>query len=204
MYGLGYMFYYVTNHYPYFHQHYLPLTWVDRNVPFLPYSVYIYISEYFYFAFVYILLNNYNNVNRYLYSFFGLQIVSCLIFAIFPTVYPRQNFPIDPDLPIWLQATWTWLRHVDAPGNCFPSLHVSSVYLSAFVFWTDGQKKKFWIFFAWSTTIALSTLTTKQHYLADIVSGLSLALAFFYWFHFKQKYQRIYGVHSEVPTSQMR
>ncbi len=197
MYALGYLFYYLTNHYPYFVEHYLPLTWIDREVPFLPYSVFIYISEYFYFGFVYFLLRNTDNLNKYLYSFFVLQLVSCSIFFLYPTTYPRENFPVPTDLPQWVQSTWTWLRTVDAPGNCFPSLHVSSVFLSAFVFWTDGQKKLFWIFLVWSTAIALSTLTTKQHYLADIISGLSLAIVMFRWFHFKQAYERVYGFETQ-------
>lgn len=193
MYGCSYFFYFMTNHYPYFREHYLPLTWIDRGTPFVPYSVLIYISEYFYFACVYILLRNYDNINRYLYSFFLLQVFSCSIFALYPTVYPRENFPVPSDLPQWLIATWAWLRSIDTSGNCFPSLHVSSVYLSSFVFWTDGQKKLFWVFFIWATMIALSTLTTKQHYVADIVSGLGLSIIFYRWFHFKQDYQRVYG-----------
>ncbi len=192
MYALGYSFYYLTNHFPYSEQHLLPFTWIDRNTPLVPYSIFIYISEYFYFAFVYILLKNSDNINKYLYSFFFLQAVSCTFFMIYPTVYPRADYPIPTDLPHYVQATWAWLHSVDTPGNCFPSLHVSSVYLSALVFWTDGQKKLFWFTFVWSTFIALSTLTTKQHYVADIVSGLGLAILFYRWFHFRQDYYRLY------------
>jgi len=180
MYAIGYSFYYLTNHYPYAQSHLLPLSWIDVHTPFLPYSVYIYISEYFYFAAVYILLRDHENINKYLYSFFLLQMLSCAIFMIYPTVYPRGNYPLPSDLPESLQATWGWLRAVDTPGNCFPSLHVSSVYLSAFVFWTDRHEKRyFWFFLVWGTLIALSTLTTKQHYLADILSGLALSIVFY-------------------------
>jgi membrane-associated phospholipid phosphatase len=193
MFAMGYTFYYFTNHHPIFQEHLLPLTWVDQNAPFLPYSVFIYISEYFYFAFVYILLNNYDNINKYLYSYFFLQVAANFVFLLYPTAYPRGDFPVPTDLPYWVQATWAWLRSIDAAGNCFPSLHVSSVYLSAFVFISDGQKKLFWVFFTWSTLIALSTLTTKQHYLADIVSGTTLAVIFYRHFHMKQEYQRIWG-----------
>jgi membrane-associated phospholipid phosphatase len=189
MYGLGYLLYYLTNHHPSFTPRYLPMSWIDWHTPFLPYSVLIYVSEYFYFAAVYILLNNYDNINKYLYSFFLLQATSCTVFIIFPTIYPREFYPVPTELPMWLQSLWTWLRIQDAPTNCFPSLHVSSVYLSSFVFRTDGQKKTFWVFFIWATAIALSTLTTKQHYLADIISGLSLALVFYWWFHLQQEYE---------------
>jgi membrane-associated phospholipid phosphatase len=193
MYGLGYSFYYFTNHYPFLQQHYLPMTWVDLHTPFLPYTVFIYISEYFYFAAVYILLDNYDNINKYLYSFFFMQVVSCTIFMIYPTAYPRGDYPIPTDLPVFVQSTWTWLRSMDGPGNCFPSLHVSSVFLSAFVYWTGNQKKLFWFFIVWATLITLSTLTTKQHYLADIISAILLAVFFFRVFHFKQDYARVYG-----------
>ena len=168
------------------------MTLIDQMAPFLPYSVLIYMSEYFYFAFVYILLDDYDNMNRYLYSFFLLQAVSCFVFVVYPTIYPRELFPVPNDLPQWLQATWVWLRKADAPTNCFPSLHVSSVYLSAFVFITDKQKKLFWFFLIWGTLIALSTLTTKQHYFADIISGFSLAAVFFWWFHYRQSYRRVF------------
>jgi membrane-associated phospholipid phosphatase len=77
---------------------------------------------------------------------------------------------------------------------------VSSVYLSSFAFLSEKRVTKFWIFFIWSTLIALSTLTTKQHYVADIVSGLALAIVFYRWFHVQQVYQRIYGTE---PIPQM-
>jgi len=193
MYAVSYAGYYLTNHHNFLEPRLLPFTWVDSGAPFLPYTVLVYMSEYFYFAFVYILLSNSDNINKYLYSFFTLQLFSCSIFMIVPTIYPRELFPVPADAPHWLAATWAWLRHTDAATNCFPSLHVSSVFLSAFVFWTDKQKKYFWIFLAWSTLIALSTLTTKQHYVWDIVSGLGLALVFYRWFHFSQNYERVYG-----------
>ncbi len=200
MYALGYAFYYFTNHHPFSEPRLLPMTWVDLNTPFIPHSVLIYISEYFYFAFVYILLRHHDNINKYLYSFFFLQVLSCTIFVVFPTIYPRENYPVPADTPAWLSSIWTWLRTQDAATNCLPSLHVSSVYLSSFAFLSDKSPVKFWIFFVWSTLIALSTLTTKQHYVADIVSGLFLAVVFYRWFHLKQAYQRVYGTE---PIPQM-
>lgn len=201
MYAIGYACYYFTNHHPVFTPRELPMNWIDLNTPFLPWSVLIYISEYFYFAFVYILLRDYDNINKYLYSFFLLQVVSCGIFFVFPTIYPRELFPVPTDLPQWLQATWSWLRTQDAATNCLPSLHVSSVYLSAFAFLSENRRKMFWTFFIWSTAIALSTLTTKQHYLADIVSGLAFSVVFYTWFHTKQSYSRIVPLEVEVRSS---
>jgi len=38
------------------------------------------------------------------------------------------------------------------------------------------QPKRFWWFLAWAVAIALSTLTTKQHYVVDVASGTVLAV----------------------------
>lgn len=197
MYSAAYALYYATNHFPQFEPHLLPMSWVDEHAPFLPWTVLIYTSEYFYFAFVYILLRRDDNINKYLYSYFFAQIVACVIFFLFPVTYPRELFPIPADTSFWLQGVWTWLRKADAPTNCLPSLHVASVYLSAFAFITDKQMKLFWTFFIWSTLIALTTLTTKQHYLIDIVTGITLAIACYQWFHHKQQYKRAYP--REIP-----
>ena len=193
MYAIGYACYYLSNHNTFFVPRELPFTWIDAHAPFIPASVLIYISEYFYFAFVYILLSEYDNINKYLYSFFFLQVVSCAIFVAFPTIYPRELYPIPVETPDWLASIWTWLRKQDAATNCLPSLHVSSVYLSAFAFITDKKMKHFWVFFVWASFIALSTLTTKQHYVMDIITGLLFSLFFFNWFHLKQSYVRVYG-----------
>ena len=202
MYGLGYILYFLTNHYPVFEPKLMNLNAVDRAVPFLPYTVIIYTSEYFYFAFVYLLLKNYKNINQYLYSFFTLQVVSCVIFVIYPTIYPRELFPIPSEYPAWLQRLWIWLRTQDAATNCFPSLHVSSVYISAWAFLRDGNdrssKIKFWAFFIWATLIALSTLTTKQHYLVDIICGFLLSILYYRRFHIYQQYKPI---HNFSPSS---
>jgi len=192
MYGLSYYLYYLINHNPIFNPQMLPLTWIDTHTPFIPWTVLIYISEYIFFAFVYILLDSYDVINKYLYSYFLLQIVGCTVFLMYPTIYPRDRFPIPAETSLWLQNTWSWLRTQDAPTNCLPSLHVASVYLSAFVFREEGRKKLFWTFFVWATLIALSTLTTKQHYVADILTGLGLSLFFYWWFHQGQRYERVW------------
>jgi membrane-associated phospholipid phosphatase len=198
MYAVSYAIYYLTNHNPILPPRELSLTWIDTAVPFVPESVLVYISEYFYFAFVYILLGNSDNINKYLYSFFSLQAVSCAIFVVFPTIYPRELHPVPADTPEWLQSIWIWLRTQDAATNCLPSLHVSSVYLSAFAFLSEGKKRHFWVFFIWSTLITLSTMTTKQHYLVDLIAGVLLAVFFYSWFHRRQAYVRVYGEQSPI------
>jgi membrane-associated phospholipid phosphatase len=186
---IAYILYFTTNHYPAFPPKLLPMTFIDEWVPFLPWSVIIYVSEYLYFVVIYLTIRDFENLNKYFYSFFCTQALSCAVFYFFPTIYPRENFPIPSELPEGLRLLWTWLRTQDAATNCFPSLHVSTVYLSAFLF-RDEQQEKYPFFLTWGTLIALSTLPTKQHYLIDVVAGYVLAVVAYVFFHRWVRYGR--------------
>lgn len=182
--------YYVTNHHPIFPPRELPMFAVDRAIPFVPWTVLIYVSEYFFFTVVYLVVRDMENLNKYLYSFFFTQGLSCLIFFLWPTIFPRDLFPLPADTGPIVNFVFRTLRAGDAATNCFPSLHVSTVYLSAYIF-RDEQREKFPFFFAWATLIALSTLPTKQHYFVDIVAGFALSVFAYMAFHRWIPYRRV-------------
>jgi membrane-associated phospholipid phosphatase len=179
---LASILYLPTNHFHLFTPQLLPFSWFDRLIPFLPRTVWIYISEYVFFIAVYFTCRDIVNLNKYFYSFLTLQTISVVIFCLWPTTYPRDLFPLPEDLDVLTHFAFSSLRHWDTPASCCPSLHVSSVYLSAFIF-LDDQKRKFPFFFIWGTAIALSTLTTKQHYLVDVALGFLMAVASYWFFH---------------------
>ncbi len=183
----AYFMYTFTNHNFFTEPRELPLYAIDSAIPFIPWTVLIYVSEYFFFTTVYIVSKDSKNLNKYLYSFLATQALSCLIFYFWPTIFPRELYPIPENIHPIIGAVWMWLRSNDAPTNCFPSLHVSTVYLSAFIF-RDEQKEKFPFFITWGTLIALSTLPTKQHYFIDIVAGFALAILAYWIFHRKIQY----------------
>jgi membrane-associated phospholipid phosphatase len=174
--------YSTSNHINIFEPRSLPLSWIDETVPFAPWTVWIYFSEYLFFPVIYVVCKDLVNANKYLYSFAALWIVSVAIFWLWPTVYPRGNFPLPQDLDALTYMTFSTLRVADAPTNCCPSLHVSSVFLSSFIY-LDEQKKKFPFFFLWAAAIAFSTLTTKQHYFIDIATGFLMAVIMYWIFH---------------------
>ena len=171
-----------ANHFHFLQPKLLPMLWIDSAIPFLPNTVWIYISEYFFFIIVYLTCKDLMNLNKYFYSFLTLQSVSVIIFWIWPTTYPRNLYPLPTDLNPFTYTVFNSLRMTDTPANCCPSLHVSSVYLSIFIFLND-QKEKFPFFCIWGTAIAISTLTTKQHYLIDVFSGFLMALLTHWVFH---------------------
>jgi len=186
--AIGASLYLSSNHFPIHVPQLLPMTQWDRAIPFVPWTVWIYSSEMFLFFSVYGFSRDYVNANKYLYSFLAIQIISVTIFFLWPTTYPRGDFPLPATLDPWTFHVFHNLRDVDTAGNCLPSLHVSSCYISSFVY-IDEQRQKFPIFFAWATAIAISTLTTKQHYIIDVVSGLGLAVIMFLIFNRAVKYR---------------
>jgi membrane-associated phospholipid phosphatase len=173
-----------SNHVHFLEPKLLPLSTVDQSIPFIPETVWIYISDYLFCFIVYVLCKNLINLNKYLYAFLALQAGSILIFLLWPTTYPRELFPLPSSLDGLTYQAFQMLRKADTPMNCCPSLHVSSVYLCSFNFLKE-QREKFRWFLGWATAVAISTLTTKQHYLIDVVTGLAIALAS-YWIFFKK------------------
>jgi len=72
----------------------------------------------------------------------------------------------------------------DAAYNCFPSLHTSlSTVLG--IHWLRVNKRIGIPIAIWVALIVLSTMFVKQHYLADVISGLILAFGVS-WFFLKQ------------------
>jgi membrane-associated phospholipid phosphatase len=185
--------YLTSNHIHLFEPHYLPMTWVDRTVPFIPETVWIYTSEYYLFVVVYLTLKNRENINRYVYAFLFQQVISIAIFWLWPTTYPRELFPLPDTLDPASHLVFTVLRIGDSPANCCPSLHVSSVYLSSFMFLKE-QRTKFPFFFLWATAVALTTLTTKQHYIVDVVTGLVSAVMIYLLFATRLGYREPAGL----------
>ena len=190
MYVAAAALYLLTNHVHIFEPQRLGLTWVDQNVPFTPWTIWLYVSEYVYFILIYVLCRDELNLNRYFYSFSALQIISYFFFVFWPTTYPRAEFPLPDGINGATHWMFTLLRETDSPANCCPSLHVSSVYLCSWLYLEEGKGRYFWLFFLWGTGIAFSTLTTKQHYVIDIILAIPLAVGCWWFFHRKAQYKK--------------
>jgi membrane-associated phospholipid phosphatase len=173
--------YLVPNHLQLFPPRLLWWTAVDKGVPFLPWTVWIYFSDYLLVAAAFMLQNTWPEVWRYVKTYLSLLAVGAVIHLTWPTVFPREAFPVD-GATLSARALDA-LRGVDAATSCLPSMHVAGSYLAAFSLWRH-RPAVFGGFLLWATAIAASTLTTKQHYIVDILAGLFLAVALalvFFW-----------------------
>ena len=183
------LLYGIPNHFPYFEPHYLTLTPLDHATPLLIESVWIYFSAY---AMIYITcysLRDIENLNRMIASFITLAFTSSLIFVVYPTTYPRMEYPLPADLSTWTVYLFAQLRKFDAPTNCAPSLHVAISFLSALPFFSEGRKKTGTFFLLWTLAVWISTTTTKQHYWVDGLLGIILVSVIYFFFEKKVRWQ---------------
>jgi len=179
MFGLAAPLYLIPNHYPILTPLILPMTPVDRWVPFIPVSIWIYLSEYLLVFSAYFLVKHPETTRRYLKGTLALLMVSALVFVVFPTTYPRDLFPIPDGVDSMTRFLLELQRAGDTPNNCFPSLHVATVIMAALTL--KGHSRWFLAYLLWAILISISTLTTKQHYSWDVFGGAGLAV-FLDWF----------------------
>ncbi len=168
--GVAYM---ITNHFPPRSPAFLPFLPYEGAIPFVGWTILIYLSAFPQGACVAWLLDR-ETLARGVAAAFGAVTAHVLIFIAFPTTYPRPVVPV-ATAPV-IRYLYNSLRFADSPGNCFPSLHVSMTFLLTMVLWRCRPRLG-GLSLAWSLLIVISTLTTKQHYAFDAFGGLVIALA---------------------------
>ena len=175
--------YMLPNHLHFYKPHYIYMFDIEHIIPFIDWTIFIYMSDYIFVALVFYLLKDKQNMNRIFYSQLMLLFVAMIIFFIYPTAYPRPTVEYNGFIGSFVK----FLHTLDTSSNACPSMHVAVTFVAAFGFIKEQQKKLF-IFIPWAILISLSTLTVKQHYILDIVLGLAIAIiAYINGFKIKEK-----------------
>ena len=177
LYSLAYAFFYVLpNFYPLYEPVFLPMFALDRAIPFVPWTFLVYVSDYFLFAVVVTALVDLEEFNAYARTCF-IGIVLCgLFFFAFPTIYPRPPYPeLEPGLISFIMGL---VATGDMPTNCFPSMHVTMTAIATLAL-RNHSKWLFGLVSIWAFAVFASTLTTKQHYLLDIIGGFGVTAVTF-------------------------
>ena len=174
LFALAYCFLYVfPNIHAFDRSRQLPLLMIDRSVPFLPWTFVVYLSEYLLIITILFLINDFNRFTSFARLAFGALFIAGPIFILAPTSYPRPVYPVENN--IMVKSAMNLVGIVDAPTNCFPSLHVAITSIAVYAL--RFLKPKVWFFFVlWGVAILVSTMTTKQHYFIDIAGGLLVTL----------------------------
>lgn len=164
-----------ANHHPRVLPRLLPLSGLDRAVPFLPQTLWIYLSDYFLLLGTYFVIRDERKAIRFLVAYSCLGAIAALVHWGIPVRYPRELFAADggSGLTAWAVTTF---RTVDSASSCMPSIHVGGAALAAF--YLRGQRRWLqWLGGGWALAVAVTTLTMKQHYAVDGVGGLVLCWA---------------------------
>jgi hypothetical protein len=165
-----------------------PATALDYAIPVVPWSVVPYMSIYLYFPLAYGLIPRTDHGRHELILLHqGLFLISAASFAVF--LISPCRIGILEQLPPKLRnhegmpgALYGVVHALDTPYNAWPSLHVSlSLLIVLHIAWRErGRMLPPVLWVAWSL-LALSVLTTKQHFVFDLATGVALGIAYWRW-----------------------
>lgn len=157
-----------------FHHYDFTMAW-DQKIPFVPWTISIYVLSYLFWVVNSILGVRYDKTLafRYLCADALAKFVSLLFFVLLPTTCTRANLDGNS---IWLPLV-RLIYAADTPDNLFPSLHC----LMSWLCWLNIRRqscipKSYRLFsLVFALLIFVSTLTTRQHVLVDVIGGWAIA-----------------------------
>lgn len=149
-------------------------TWLDDAIPFWPWTSWCYLPLY---ACVFLIsiagFRHRALFDRAARSILLVMFVGAACHLLIGAEYPRPV--LHPPYSGPSAAFMAWVQRVDTPGNVFPSLHVAHTTMLSILLIRDRPRLGR-AALVMATLLALSTLTTKQHFVADVISGYALAL----------------------------
>lgn len=161
----------------------------ESKIHLYPALIFAYVLEFAFMGFGYLAIDDLEFFKRAVKAFFVCATIHFFVFAAFPVEYGLRPV-VNPDLgwAYYLVDFYYWL---DLPYNCFPSLHVSTVFLVSF-FMNKYRPGIGWILYPLASLVAVSVVLVKQHYVADVVSGFFVA-----WF----SYQQVFGERESLASA---
>jgi membrane-associated phospholipid phosphatase len=111
------------------------------------------------------------HIRRTVFAYLSVWIVAYVCFLVYPTVAPRPASVMGDGFAVW---GLRFLYAADPPYNCFPSLHVAHAFVSALTCYRLHRAVGITAVIG-AVLVAVSTLFTKQHYVADVIAGGFLA-----------------------------
>lgn len=155
----------------------MPVTVIDRLIPFQPQALAAYVSLWLYIGIAPGLLLTLREILVYGLWIAALCVTGLACFYAWPTVVPA----LDP--AVLGHGGFALLQRVDAAGNACPSLHVATAIFTALrvehlLRQVQTPAVLRILNGVWCTAIVYSTLATKQHVVLDALAGAMLGIAF--------------------------
>ena len=150
-------------------------TALDDAIPFLPFTAWFYLPVYAVILVAAVVgLRTRAYFDRALVGVGLIMLVGLAGHLLIRAEYPRPL--LRPPFHGLSEVFLAGIQATDPPGNVFPSLHVAhSTALALIVHRENPRLGRPLLVLA--ALLALSTLTTKQHFVVDVFAGLALAVA---------------------------
>ena len=153
---------------------YVPEIALDRAVPVEPAWMLVYASLYIFVIVLPVLVARQRELfRRGLQGYLTVMLIAYAGFLLFPTAGPRPDEVAGDGFGAW---SLRLLYDIDPRYNCFPSLHVAYSFVAALTCWRVNRGVGI-AAAVWAALIGVSTLYTKQHYVADVIVGALSAYA---------------------------
>lgn len=155
--------------------HYNMETTLDRMIPFWPPSAAVYLGCYIFWAVNYVLIarQEKEKVCRFFAGDFLSRVICLAFFLLLPTTNIRPSVETSG---FWNQVM-RLVYQVDAADNLFPSIHCLVSWF-CYIGIRDREDIPVWyrrFSCVMAVLVCISTLTTKQHVIADTAVGILLA-----------------------------
>ncbi len=146
---------------------------LDRLVPVMPVWALVYGALYLFLILLPVfVVRDDAQIRSTVYAYLMVWIAAYVCFLVYPTVAPRSDEVIGEGFAAWgLRALYS----SDPPYNCFPSLHVAHSFVSALTCFRVHRQVGIAAILC-ASLVGVSTLFTKQHYIADVIAGILLAV----------------------------
>ena len=145
---------------------------LDHLLPLIPTWALVYGALYLFLIVLPVLVVQQEEMIRStVWAYLTVWTVSYTCFLLYPTFAPRPDKVMGNSFAVW---GLKFLYGADPPYNCFPSLHVAHSFVSALACYRVHRTLGL-VAMSCASLVAISTLLTKQHYVADVVAGIFLA-----------------------------
>ena len=150
----------------------------ENKIPMIPITSWGYVFFLIYIIWSIKVIKDDESLNKLLYSFLLIGLISHALYLIFPLIFPREYYPLLQDGST-SKRLLLLIRTLDRPSNCFPSLQAGICFIFALVHKKESRLR-FYLSIIISLLIVTASLTIKQHYIYDIIAALILSLSVFY------------------------
>ncbi len=157
--------------------HHLSLPFEER-LPFVPVMILAYVLIYAYFILAFLAIDDLPFFKKVVRAFYLCIHIHFVIFLLFPVEYSlRPHVEYAWGGIYRLISFYYWM---DFPYNCFPSMHISNVFLVTYLMerYRSGWGR---VLLPIALLVSVSVVLVKQHYIVDVVAGYFVGWGVYRW-----------------------